>query len=191
MFFDKFKMLCDDKHISVSAAAKEIGLSNSTPTKWKKTGATPDGSTLARIAIYFGVTTDSLLDKSVERIHYEDMDNLYHHSIIAWSQNQFFSEYEITNIEMHYAELLLRYKGMIEAFADCKMNINRVLQNNSTIGGKDGPVISQQQVIEDRLRNELEKSLDSLKEWIDVAPRYLSYAVDKTLALKEANDSKD
>lgn len=61
MFFDTFKRLCDERHISVSAAATVIGLSNSTPTKWKKTGATPDGDTLTKIATYFGVTTDYLL----------------------------------------------------------------------------------------------------------------------------------
>lgn len=38
-----------------------MGLSNSTPTKWKKTGATPDGKTLAKISAYFGVSIGELL----------------------------------------------------------------------------------------------------------------------------------
>lgn len=38
-----------------------MGLSNSITTKWKKTGATPNGETLNRIAEYFGVTIDYLL----------------------------------------------------------------------------------------------------------------------------------
>lgn len=62
MFFDRFKMLCEEKSISCSKAATEIGLSNSIATKWKKTGATPDASTLARIAGYFGVSVDYLID---------------------------------------------------------------------------------------------------------------------------------
>lgn len=61
MFYDKFKQLCECQGISCNKAASEIGLSNATPTKWKKTGATPDGATLAKIADYFGVTTDDLL----------------------------------------------------------------------------------------------------------------------------------
>lgn len=63
MFYDKFKQLCDDRGISCNKAALEIGLSNATPTKWKKTGATPAGETLDRIAAYFKVTTDYLLGK--------------------------------------------------------------------------------------------------------------------------------
>lgn len=61
MFFDTFKFLCDKKGVSCKRAAEEIGLSNSIATKWKKTGATPQGDTLNRIAEYFGVTTDYLL----------------------------------------------------------------------------------------------------------------------------------
>lgn len=42
-------------------AAQEIGLSNSIVTRWKKTGSTPNGVTMAKIANYFGVSVDSLL----------------------------------------------------------------------------------------------------------------------------------
>ena len=58
MFYDKFKELCDDREISVTKALNEIGLSRALGTKWKKTGATPNGKTLAAIAEYFDVPID-------------------------------------------------------------------------------------------------------------------------------------
>lgn len=61
MFYDKFKNLCDKKGISCNKAALEMGLSNATPSKWKKTGATPDGTTLAKVSAYFGVPINYLL----------------------------------------------------------------------------------------------------------------------------------
>ena len=61
MFFDVFSKLCEEKGVSCKRAAEEMGLSNSITTKWKKTGALPDGSTLLKIAAYFGVSTDYLL----------------------------------------------------------------------------------------------------------------------------------
>lgn len=67
MFFDTFKSLCQEKGISCSRAASEIGLSNSITTKWKKTGATPDGSTLAKIAAYFDVSMGYLLGAEQEK----------------------------------------------------------------------------------------------------------------------------
>ena len=63
MFFDIFYDLCQRKGVSCKKAAEEIGLSNSITTKWKKTGATPGGETLQRIAKYFGVSADFLLGK--------------------------------------------------------------------------------------------------------------------------------
>lgn len=61
MFFDTFHDLCTQKGVSCKKAAQDIGLSNSITTKWKKTGATPGGDTLQKIANYFGVSTDFLL----------------------------------------------------------------------------------------------------------------------------------
>lgn len=59
-FYDKFKLLCDKKGVSVSRACIEIGLNRSAVAKWKG-GSTPNGATLQKLADYFGVTTDYLL----------------------------------------------------------------------------------------------------------------------------------
>lgn len=72
MFFDIFFDLCKRKGISCKKAAEDIGLSNSITTKWKKTGATPGGETLNRIAVYFGVSTDYLLGKEKEKASTEN-----------------------------------------------------------------------------------------------------------------------
>lgn len=67
MFYDRFKQLCDDRGVSCNKAALEIGLSNATPTKWRKTGATPNSETLQKIAGYFGVTIQFLLGQEKEK----------------------------------------------------------------------------------------------------------------------------
>ena len=61
MFYDLFCQLCKEKGVSVTRATVEMGLSRTIGSKWKRTGATPNGETLSRIADYFGVTTDFLL----------------------------------------------------------------------------------------------------------------------------------
>lgn len=67
MFYDLFCELCSKKGISVTKATVEIGLSRTIGTKWKNTGATPNGDTLNKIAEYFGVTTDYLLGAETEK----------------------------------------------------------------------------------------------------------------------------
>ena len=63
MFWDIFSKLCDLHHCTPSFVTKNLGLSNSITTKWKKTNATPNGEILSKIADYFGVTTDYLLGR--------------------------------------------------------------------------------------------------------------------------------
>ena len=60
MFWKNFEELCRSIGSSPTAVALELGFSNATATKWKK-GSTPNGTTLHKIADYFGVSVDSLL----------------------------------------------------------------------------------------------------------------------------------
>lgn len=68
MFYDIFKQLCVKKGVSCHRAAIDMGFSNSITTKWKKTGATPNGETLNRIAAYFGITVNDLLTDSGDEV---------------------------------------------------------------------------------------------------------------------------
>ena len=66
MFFNRFKELCDHKNVSAYRACTDIGLNRSAVAKWKN-GGKPNGSTAAKLAEYFGVTTDYLLCQSEEK----------------------------------------------------------------------------------------------------------------------------
>lgn len=76
MFYDLFCRLCTQRGITPTKAALEIGLSKSTATKWKQTGATPQGETLARVAAYFGVSADLLLGEAGKQYGEEVLDLL-------------------------------------------------------------------------------------------------------------------
>lgn len=67
MFFNRFKTLCDERNISVYRACTDIGLNRSAVAKWK-TGGKPNGTTAAKLAEYFGVTTDYLLEQTDEKV---------------------------------------------------------------------------------------------------------------------------
>jgi transcriptional regulator with XRE-family HTH domain len=66
VFFNRFKALCDQKNISVYRACTDVGLNRSAVAKWKN-GGKPNGTTAAKLAEYFGVTTDYLLGQSEEK----------------------------------------------------------------------------------------------------------------------------
>lgn len=66
MFFNRFKALCDERGISVYTACAEIGMNRSAVNKYKQ-GGKPNGTNAAKMAEYFGVTTDYLLGQSDDR----------------------------------------------------------------------------------------------------------------------------
>lgn len=63
MFFDKFSALCQKMGVSKSKAAESIGLNRTVVIKWKN-GSVPSGATITKLAEYFGVSADYLLDNS-------------------------------------------------------------------------------------------------------------------------------
>lgn len=63
VFYDVYCRLCDENGLSPSGAAKEIGFNKGTVSVWKKTGNPPKGELLNKIAEYFHVSTDYLLEK--------------------------------------------------------------------------------------------------------------------------------
>lgn len=64
MFYDKYRQLCDSVGKSPSAVAGEIGISKGTVSTWKNLGRTPQTAQLRKIADYFSVSLDYLLDET-------------------------------------------------------------------------------------------------------------------------------
>jgi transcriptional regulator with XRE-family HTH domain len=62
VFYDLYLDLCKRKGVKPTPAAKEMGFSKSTATKWRK-GATPEGTSLMTIANYFGVGIDYFMEQ--------------------------------------------------------------------------------------------------------------------------------
>lgn len=65
MFFDNFCFLCNQKGVSPNKIAKELSISSGSVTEWKR-GRTPRMPTLIKIADYFGVSTDYLLNGAAD-----------------------------------------------------------------------------------------------------------------------------
>ena len=61
MFYEQFAMLCKQHNVKETSLARELGMGASAPGRWKK-GSTPDLINAKKIADYFGVTLDYLID---------------------------------------------------------------------------------------------------------------------------------
>ena len=66
MLSQKLKRLRAAKSISQSALAGVLGVTQQAVAKWETEKAEPDSRTLKKIANYFGVSTDYLLDNETD-----------------------------------------------------------------------------------------------------------------------------
>lgn len=62
MFWEIFYFLCTDAGMKPLQVVKQIGISHGSITKWKQ-GATPNGTSLQKLADFFNVSVDYLLGK--------------------------------------------------------------------------------------------------------------------------------
>jgi transcriptional regulator with XRE-family HTH domain len=62
-FTELLQQLCKDKGVSARKMCLENGLNHSAFDNWKRKNQIPFGETIAKLADYFGVTTDYLLGR--------------------------------------------------------------------------------------------------------------------------------
>lgn len=66
MFYVNFINLCAKNNVSPADIAKAIGTSRAAITKWKN-GGMPSDVTLAKLADYFGLTVDELVNEQTKK----------------------------------------------------------------------------------------------------------------------------
>ncbi len=75
MFYDIFSSLCIIHKTTPAAVAKELEITNAAVSKWRQ-GAIPRDFTLRKIADYFDVTVDYLLEEEREKTFWENYSKL-------------------------------------------------------------------------------------------------------------------
>ena len=63
-FYQVFENLCNEKGVSPTKAARDVGVAQPVVSQWKKRGSTPKAETVQKLANYLGVSTEDLLAES-------------------------------------------------------------------------------------------------------------------------------
>ena len=67
MYYDKFKKLCDEKGVKPGTVSRATGIPSATFSEWKKGTYTPKQDKLKKIAEYFEVSIDELMEENPEK----------------------------------------------------------------------------------------------------------------------------
>ncbi len=134
LFSQKLESLCKDNGISITKLAETLGYSSSAGNTWRRSKGLPRNSTLKKMADYFGMTTDELLEGvGVEMpVDYESVDTS------AFNQQIWQTILARNNYNEHKA--IDAYLNFEKAQMQDAMNGNVINDNHGVIGNASAPV---------------------------------------------------
>ncbi len=134
LFSQKLESLCKDNGISITKLAETLGYSSSAGNTWRRSKGLPRNSTLKKMADYFGMTTDELLEGvGVEMpVDYESVDTS------AFNQQIWQTILARNNYNEHKA--IDAYLNFEKAQMQDAMNGNVIHDNHGVIGNASAPV---------------------------------------------------
>ncbi len=178
---ERVKSLCKERKIPISRLEKELGFANGYINQLRK-GVFPSDR-LKQISEYFGVSVDCLLGSSTSEAEHEQnehmatLNTLYYNGVESWIHNGFFTTEEQTTLKMHFSELLLRYKQLIEGTSGIKWELKTYLKAIEPFNKKRDCPLSVQELADQFLKQELNKTIGSLHGWIDAFTLHFSRMV--------------
>lgn len=104
----------------------------------------------------------------------ENLINTYLKGIDVWSNNKFLDVEEREVIKMHFADLLIKYKELINKVVDRKFSLEEFEKHYSEYNNTLDIPLNKNQIKELFWKDELDKELQSITNWNKAFPAYLS-----------------
>ena len=131
-FYDRVNTLCAGRGMSITALAVDLGFSKGTPTNWKTMTRPPRHDSIKKIADYFDMTVDELLEDVDTPVDYDSIDTS------AFNQQVWQTLLAQNNYNEHKAiDAYLRFE---KAQMQDAMNGNVINDNHGVIGNTNAPV---------------------------------------------------
>lgn len=175
-FAERLKELRNNKALTQDELAKAIKISKSSINMYERGEREPKFETLEAIADFFNVDMDYLLGRSNKTIRYNNLIDIYLNGIMHWSEDKLAKPEDTEVYRMHFADLLLRYKTLIERAVYTSLSADKYLQSVEDFNATRSEPMSKQQLKEQYFRSELQRELDDLTSWINAFPFHLSRA---------------
>jgi transcriptional regulator with XRE-family HTH domain len=166
---------------------KDLELSYSTFTDWLVGNVYPRIDKIEMLARYFGVDKsdlieDKLQDTSKHNPEYTRLTNLCNigfKSIMTWTEDSFYKEYETIVLREYFSNLLYQYKDILEVLNNAKHYWNGSKDELIEFYQKQDPKITEKQVKELFLKQKLDDKLLFTSKLVTNLPQYISHYEDK------------
>ena len=160
----------------------DLKISYTTFADWVNGKVYPRIDKLELLANYFGIDKSDLIEDkfqaksehSEEYTRLTDLCNIQFKSVITWTEDTFYNEYETIALRDHLSDLLFRYKSILETLNGAKLYWKKNKYELICFYRKRDPNLSEGQVKEIYLKQELEEKINDAADWISNLPGYIS-----------------
>lgn len=170
---ENIKLYRNKKGLTQPELGKLIHKSESSIRKYESDTVTPSIDILNELANKLGITINDLLGLSDEYIRASSLSNTYFDAIMKWSEDISFNSIETICIREHFFDLLLRYKTLINTLSDLKYRWPNVEQSYIELYKNRDEPLSDDEIKELFLKQELERNLTDLINWINAFPNWM------------------
>lgn len=185
IFSKKLKYYMHLKNKTQADLVNDLHLSQSTVSNWCTGTKLPRMPKIQMLADYFGIEKSDLLESNLDENHSDEYKRITHlcdlsyKGILVWSEEMGINEHLTCIIREHLFDLLSRYKLLIEHFSyrNIEWKEDKVPFSNFYLG-KDSKM-SQAEIFEIYLRQELNHDITSLQNWVNSFPIWISSNVSK------------
>lgn len=117
--------------------------------------------------------------------------NSYCQGILIWSEDRLFKRHETAAIRSHMAELLIRYKSLIQRLAYTQRQWDDVRDGFSKFYKEKTNPLSEREIKELFLKQELEVEINDLASWAKNLPFWISSEESKYSSNEKNSDKQD
>lgn len=117
---------------------------------------------------------DSIKKHSEKYEHVTYLADLYFKSVMEWSEDKLLDEDDTIIIREHVSDLLSRYKRMLEMFVNSKLYWNRCKDSYSELYKNRENPLSDKEIKEIFLKQELENEITNITNWINAFPNWVA-----------------
>lgn len=179
----RLRELRKSKCLTMKELGQHFNLAESTISLYENNKRSPDNETIVKFARFFDVTTDYLMgvtdNPNTIVVNNQNVNiEMGVNSVMAWINNQFFSEDERKQLLLYFDELLIRCKRVINSAADTKISWFTNKKNQIEYNNKSPNPKSLEKLKEIYFREHLEKDMESLAGWSRVLPLYIGKTKD-------------
>lgn len=174
------RSLRENMGLKQKEAAEKLGINQVTYNRYEQGEREPDIKTLMQLAKFYNVTTDYLLGYNKESAinysfeHSNNLIEIYLQGIEAWTDSEFLSLDEKRIIKEHFAELLFKYKELINKTVDQLAVWPEYKESTNNFYNNQPNKLTPEKIKELYLRQSLEQDIDIFERYIRALPFLLS-----------------